>query len=88
MLLHTATYLFWHDLHKATFEEFLGVSASKLVKILPGSCARLPYRSDLRLMPFETLYRTTVVNAIAAQLVAAAEMNWSRPCGKSLSKCG
>ena len=32
--------------------------------------------------------KTTVVNAIAAQLVAAAEMNWSGPCGKSLSKYG
>ncbi len=31
-------------------------------------------------------YRITVAKAMAAQFVAAAEINWSGPWGKSLSK--
>ena len=31
-------------------------------------------------------YRTAASSAMDAQFVAAAEMNWSAPCGKSLSK--
>jgi len=33
-------------------------------------------------------HRIVYASAIAAQFVAAAEMNWSAPCGKSLSKYG
>ena len=31
-------------------------------------------------------YRRAEISAIDAQLVPAAEINWSGPCGKSLSK--
>jgi len=56
------------------------------LRVSAGSFSVKATLSGSSATPLRYAYRTTVSRAIVAQFVAAAEMNWSCPYGKSLSK--